>query len=74
MSRLPSLKPRDIIRVLKKAGFVESHQTGSHLILEKPDSFYIVTVPIHNRELKRGTLYNIITQSGLSREEFLELI
>lgn len=74
MTRLPSLKPREVVSVLKKAGFVESHYTGSHLILEKPGHPQIISVPIHNRDLKRGTLRHIIDQAGLTREEFLTLL
>jgi predicted RNA binding protein YcfA (HicA-like mRNA interferase family) len=33
-----------------------------------------VTVPIHNTDLKRGTLRAIIAQSGLSVAEFLALL
>ena len=31
--RLPSLKPRDVVKVLKRVGFEEQRQTGSHLIM-----------------------------------------
>jgi predicted RNA binding protein YcfA (HicA-like mRNA interferase family) len=33
-----------------------------------------VTVPYHNRDLKRGTVAAIINQAGLSTEEFIELL
>jgi predicted RNA binding protein YcfA (HicA-like mRNA interferase family) len=33
-----------------------------------------VTVPTHNRDLKPGTLRQIIKQNGLSVEEFTELL
>ena len=74
MSRLPSLKPADVIKALRRAGFVESHQTGSHLILEKPNHPLIISVPMHNRDLKKGTLRHIIEQAGLTRKEFLSLL
>jgi len=71
MSRLPSLKSIEVVRALKKAGFVENRQTGSHLVLDKPNRPLIVTVPMHGRELKRGTLRAIIEQTTMTREEFL---
>ncbi|HUP23214.1 MAG TPA: type II toxin-antitoxin system HicA family toxin [Thermoanaerobaculia bacterium] len=37
MSRLPSLRARELIAALKRSGFVESHQRGSHLYLYHPD-------------------------------------
>ena len=42
------------------------------------DTLYIrdnvgITIPIHNKDLKKGTLRHIIKQSGLTTEEFLKL-
>ncbi|HBB56755.1 TPA: hypothetical protein DEW47_01295 [Patescibacteria group bacterium] len=33
MKKLPSLKAKDVVRILKKLGFEEDRQKGSHLIL-----------------------------------------
>lgn len=33
-----------------------------------------VTVPYHNRDLKRGTLQSIVKQAGFTNEEFLKLL
>jgi len=33
-----------------------------------------ITLPMHNRELKRRTLESILDQSGLTAEEFLKLL
>jgi len=33
-----------------------------------------VTIPIHNTDLKRGTLRGIIAQAGLTVQEFIELL
>ena len=55
--RLPALKSRVVIRALERAGFFLHHATGSHQILKHPDRPAArVTVPLHNRDLKRGTL------------------
>lgn len=72
--KLPSLKPKRVVRVLKKAGFVERRQKGSHLILKNEDIGKMVIVPMHNRDLAIGTLRDIISHSGLTDEEFLGLI
>jgi len=71
-ARLLSLRPRDVIRILTRVGFTLHHQTGSHQYYRDTKS-HIVCVPVHPRELKRGTLASIIKQSGLNREEFLAL-
>jgi predicted RNA binding protein YcfA (HicA-like mRNA interferase family) len=38
------------------------------------DSRRIATVPVHGRDLKPGTLRNIIRQVGLTVEEFRNLL
>jgi len=73
--RLPALKPKAVIRALERAGFIIHHVSGSHYILKLPDKPEVrVTVAFHNRALKRKTLATIIEQSGLSVEEFIELL
>jgi predicted RNA binding protein YcfA (HicA-like mRNA interferase family) len=72
MPRLPSVRPRIVIRALKRNGFVIDHITGSHYILIRER--LRVTVPYHNRDLKRGTLAAIIAQAGLTVEEFVDLL
>jgi predicted RNA binding protein YcfA (HicA-like mRNA interferase family) len=32
----------------------------------------VVTVPVHAKDLKRGTLSGILADAGISRDEFLE--
>jgi len=74
MSKLNRLNAKKVIQKLKRAGFVETHQRGSHLYL-KSNNGKIVTVPMHgSKDIPIGTLYNIvIKQAGLSVEEFNNL-
>lgn len=72
MSKLPALKSRDVIRALQIAGFVEHRQRGGHKIFKKGD--LRVTVPVHPRDLKKGTVHSIIEQAGLTIEEFIKLL
>ncbi|MEK7645843.1 MAG: type II toxin-antitoxin system HicA family toxin [Patescibacteria group bacterium] len=72
MSRLPALKPRQTIKVLEKAGFSFIRQKGSHKIYVKGNIG--ITVPVHNKDLRKGTLRDIVKQSGLTVEEFLDLL
>lgn len=73
--KLPVLSGRDVIKVLKKIGFEEKRQKGSHIILikEREEGKRAVVVPNH-REIDKGTLLEIIRQAGLKREEFLKLL
>lgn len=65
MSKLPSLKPKKVIKILKKSGFVEIRQIGSHLHLYQPKKKLRVTVPVHNKDLKRKTLASILDQAKI---------
>ncbi len=75
MGKLSRLSSRKVIQKLKKAGFTETHQRGSHLYLKNKDNTKIVTVPVHgSKDIPIGTLYNIVVrQAGLSVEEFSNL-
>jgi predicted RNA binding protein YcfA (HicA-like mRNA interferase family) len=61
-----------VIRALKRNGFIVHHTTGSHYFLKKDK--LRVSVPYHNKDLKRGTITSIISQAGLSVEEFVDLL
>ncbi len=70
---MASFKPREVISILKKLGFVEKRQTGSHVILYHQDKRKIIPIPMHTKDLKKGLLRGIIKQAGSSEEEFLKL-
>lgn len=73
MSRLPSLKSKQMVAALQKAGFEPRRQKGSHHRLAHPDG-RITTVPMHAKDLKRSTMLEIIKQAGLTQDEFRKLL
>lgn len=75
MPKLPSLSGERVVRALKRAGFVELRQKGSHVSLEKrtPEKTFRTVVPLHHT-LAKGTLSDILKQAGLSVEQFLALL
>ncbi len=76
MSKLPVVSGKDTVKALSKAGFVFMRQRGSHITLAKeiaPNKYLITVVPIH-KELAKGTLRKIISDSGLTVEEFVKLL
>lgn len=73
MPKLPALKPRQVIKKLKKLGFVEHHQVGSHLTLKNPENDKRAVVPMHLKDIKKGTLAAILRESDINRKEFLEV-
>jgi len=70
MARLPVLSGKELVRILKKAGFEEVRQKGSHVSLRK--GTYKTVVPLHD-ELAIGTTMAILRQSGLDREDIEKL-
>lgn len=68
--RLPQLKPKELVRVLEKQGFVLRRQTGSHAIFRHPETQQMAVVPIHAKEIKRGLLFGILKEANISVEDF----
>ncbi len=75
MPKLNIFSAKKVIQKLKKAGFIETHQRGSHLYFKNQDGTKIVTVPTHGaKDIPIGTLYNIVVrQADISIEEFNNL-
>ncbi len=71
MPKLPQLKPRQVIAILEKAGFIFVRQKGSHRMYVKGNRG--VTIPFHNKDLRKGTLRSIIKQAGFTADEFIKL-
>jgi predicted RNA binding protein YcfA (HicA-like mRNA interferase family) len=75
MPKLPSVSGERVIRALKRGGFVELRQKGSHVSLERRvgNQVFKTVVPMHS-DLARGTLSDILKQCGLKLDEFLALL
>lgn len=75
MPKLPHLSGKEIIKALSHVGFQAVRQKGSHVILvkETKERKISTVVPLH-KEVDTGTLIEIIRQSGLTRDDFFELL
>ena len=73
--KLPVVSGSDVLKLLQKEGFVAVRQKGSHVSLHKKidNKTMLVVVPM-KREIKKGTLLSIISQAGMTREEFINKI
>jgi predicted RNA binding protein YcfA (HicA-like mRNA interferase family) len=72
MGNLPVLKSSEVISVLKKFGFSEVRQKGSHKQFRHPDGRG-TTVPVHKgRDISPSLLRKIAQDIGLTIEEFLK--
>ena len=72
MSKLPSLKPKEVVRALEKAGFRIVRVRGSHYQLKKGN--LLVTVPMHSGDLSKTTLKSILRQARMDTEDLLKLL
>lgn len=59
------MKVKDLLKELKKDGWVEKEQKGRHLQLIHPLTKGKVTLPIHSGDIPKGTLNAILKQAGL---------
>jgi predicted RNA binding protein YcfA (HicA-like mRNA interferase family) len=74
MSKIPALTGKQIIKALKKAGFVVLRVKGSHHFLSHIDGRKTV-VPVHSGEtIGKGLFAQILRDCDLSLEEFLGLL
>ncbi len=64
---------RQLVKALRRSGFVIDHQRGSHIFLHNLDKNISVIVPNH-KEIKKGTLNNIIKKAGLTIEDLKKLV
>jgi len=75
MAKLPSLTARKVVRALRRAGFIEDRQRGSHVILIHPETKARTVVLVHpGRTIKEPLLRAIVRDANLSVEEFVELL
>ncbi len=72
MTKTPSIGYEDVIRALKRDGWLVIRQKGSHIRLEKniKNEKFKLTIPAY-RPIKRSTLSHILKQARLTAEEFL---
>lgn len=58
---------RQLRRFLKRHGFIEKSQCGSHLKMYNRELNITVMVPIHSRDLGKGMEKEILKQAHLKR-------
>lgn len=61
----PFMTAKELIKQLKKAGWIEVRQIGSHKQFKHSDKAGLVTVPFHSGDITPGTLNSILKQAGL---------
>ncbi len=71
MSELPRVTGPEAISAFEKFGFVVARISSSHHVMKKPGHRYNLSVPVHGKKtIKPGTLRTLITDAGITVEEF----
>ena len=75
MARMPRITGKQAEAALKKDGWFEARQTGSHRHLAHPTRPGLVTIPMHaGKILDARLLKSILDQAGLTIDEFRGLL
>lgn len=70
---MSSITPKKLLQLLKLRGFFVSRQSGSHMILHhNKDKIKRITLPMHNKDLKPGTLASILKQAGIDKKDLMK--
>jgi predicted RNA binding protein YcfA (HicA-like mRNA interferase family) len=73
MGKLGNISGKEAAKAFTKAGWQPMGQVGSHLVMTKAGERANLSIPQH-KELSVGTLRSLIRSSGLSVDEFLQLL
>jgi predicted RNA binding protein YcfA (HicA-like mRNA interferase family) len=60
-----SFTPKELISILLGHSFVFSRSNGSHHLFINRQTGKRTIVPMHSKDLKKGTLHAILKQSGI---------
>jgi len=72
MSNIWNLSYRDILVILNKLNYKIIRQKGSHILLKNQNRELLV-LPTH-KQLKIGTVMQIVKSTKLSKDDFLSLL
>lgn len=56
---------KEMVKLLKKNGFVEVRQCGSHKRFVNKETGRMTSVPFHTKDLPTGTEKSILKQAGI---------
>ena len=75
MPKLPVVKSKDLVKVLRAVGFLEHRQRStSHLVMKHNDGRRTI-VPMHsNKDIPKGTLLAILKDIQITKEELIKIL
>jgi predicted RNA binding protein YcfA (HicA-like mRNA interferase family) len=70
-----SYRGDQVVKAFQRAGWKIARTRGSHVILEKEGFIATLSVPVHKgKNVKRGTLRDLIKDAEMEVKEFLNYI
>jgi predicted RNA binding protein YcfA (HicA-like mRNA interferase family) len=63
---------QELVKVLLRVGFLVNRQRGSHIVLRRDSPYARVVVPDH-KQIRPGTLRQILNEAGMTVEQLLGL-
>lgn len=72
MPKLVPIKPKDLVKIIIKLGFIQRDAEGSHVFFRHTDGRTTV-IPIHSREISKGLLKKILNDVKLTVDDYEEL-
>ncbi len=74
-TKLPKVTSSDLVRIVKKSGFILDRQSGSHAIYINKEKHLRTVIPIHkNVILKPKTLLSILDDAEITIDELRKLL
>ncbi|MFN0050529.1 MAG: type II toxin-antitoxin system HicA family toxin [Cytophagales bacterium] len=64
-----NLSSKHLIKLLEAHGYYYKRAKGSHNIYHNPVTNLTVIVPVHAKDLKKGTFFGILKQAGIDKAE-----
>lgn len=59
------MTPKQMIKLLESNGFRQTHSNGSHFFFRNDETHRTTTVPVHAKDLKKGTENKILKDAWL---------
>ena len=74
MPKLPAVTPKKLVKVFERLDFQIDHISGSHFVLYRDSDKKRVVIPLHTKDLPKGTLLAILRQAGIGKNQLLDLL
>jgi predicted RNA binding protein YcfA (HicA-like mRNA interferase family) len=58
---------REVVEMIEHAGWRKDRQRGSHAVFKHAERSGRIVVPMHNGDLPKGTVRDILKKAGIQR-------